>query len=270
MSFVRLGLLLFFSLLSYSGWAQQPVGLTATPPPPQRDPQALTVLNQALVVAGGSTKVGAVQDCTASGTITYYWAGQEIQGTVSVKSHGLTQLSIKAAVPQGVRTVVISNGIGSIKDINGQIRTIQNTVNLGSLTLPIANLVATLNDNTSSINYIGLETAEGEQVHHIRIQEFPSTDNSLNITMTNLGTRDFYVDASTFRVKSTLDYTQPKGRIDVNIPHMVQFSDYHLVNGIQVPFSINQLGAGQQTSTIQLSQVTFNNGLTDADFQILN
>jgi hypothetical protein len=45
------------------------------------------------------------------------------------------------------------------------------------------------------------------------------------------------------------------------------FSDYRAINGILVPFSITERVAGQTTWTIQLSQIAFNTGLGDTDFQ---
>jgi hypothetical protein len=41
---------------------------------PQRDPQALAILTQAVNAAGGIAGLSTIQDFTATGQITYYWA----------------------------------------------------------------------------------------------------------------------------------------------------------------------------------------------------
>jgi len=50
--------------------------------------------------------------------------------------------------------------------------------------------------------------------------------------------------------------------------HEISFSDHRLASGLLVPFAISEKIAGQQTWTIQLSQITFNAGLSDPDFQL--
>jgi hypothetical protein len=47
----------------------------------------------------------------------------------------------------------------------------------------------------------------------------------------------------------------------------MQFSNYQAVNGVLVPFTLIDLIAGQKTAEMKLDQVTFNTGLTDADFR---
>src|SRR5207302_8995380 len=66
----------------------------AQQPPPQRDPQAVTILQRCLVAAGGAQAFGAIQDFLASGTITYYWAGQEVIGSVTAQGKGLTEFRL--------------------------------------------------------------------------------------------------------------------------------------------------------------------------------
>ncbi len=50
------------------------------------DPQAVALLNQALSAAGGVPALAAIADFKATGTNTYYWAGQQVAGTATVLS----------------------------------------------------------------------------------------------------------------------------------------------------------------------------------------
>jgi len=47
----------------------------------------------------------------------------------------------------------------------------------------------------------------------------------------------------------------------------MRFSDYRVVDGVIAPFSIVEFIAGQRTTTIQLRQIVFDTGLTQADFE---
>ena len=46
------------------------------------------MLTQALNAAGGTSAVSMIQDFTGTGTITYFWAGQEVSGPVTVRGLG--------------------------------------------------------------------------------------------------------------------------------------------------------------------------------------
>src|SRR6266571_2780701 len=105
------------------GAAQQ-----ATTPPstsanqsPQRDPQALSILNQVLAASGGAQALSAIQDFTASGNITYFWAGDQVQGTVKVKGRSTTDFRVDASLPEGTRSWVAISGKGSLRNLDGSL-----------------------------------------------------------------------------------------------------------------------------------------------------
>jgi hypothetical protein len=263
MRFTRFGLLFALLFLHDSLWAQAS-GQQASLPAPHRDPQAVLILTQALSVAGGIEALSAIQDFTGTGTITYYWAGQEVSGAVTVRGRGTGQFRLDASLPSGERSWAVNNGTGVLKEANGTVNSIQgyNAVNLGSLTFPFACLVAALKDSSLSISYIGLETRSGAQVNHVRIEKM-DPDN----IPSSLATKDFFID-SQYQILASLDQIQPKDASTIELPHEVQFSDYRLVSGLLVPFSITDIIFGQHTSTIQLSQIVFKSGLTDSDFAL--
>jgi hypothetical protein len=243
------------------------VGQSTGPQAVQRDAQAITILTQAINVAGGSTALAAIQDFTASGQITYYWAGTEVQGAVVARGRGTGQFRMDATLPNGVRSWTVSNGVGSLKDVDGTVSSIpySNTVNLRSLTFPLTYLASASSDASTSISYVGFEMKYGTQVHHIRLQKALAVDPGG--VQGKLTQRDFFVDSSTFLVVGTLDTVHPMSDSRAASPHEIRFADYRNVAGALVPFAITEYYGGQPVSLIQLSQVTFNKGLTDSDFQ---
>jgi hypothetical protein len=163
----------------------------------------------------------------------------------------------------------VNNKSGQMKDIRGKTTPISfaNAVNKGNLICPLAEIAARLQDTTVGVTYVGLTTFEGQQVHQISTRRILGTDTGRGQFLNTLTTRDFFIDPQTFQVLATLDKGHPDDKDQVNFPHQIVFSDYRAVNGILIPFSITERVAGQKTWTIQLSQIAFNNGLGDVDFQ---
>jgi hypothetical protein len=240
----------------------------ATGQTPQRDPQAISVIAQALNAAGGVAALSAMQNYTATGTVIYYWGGDEVKGNVTVKSRGLGQFRLDATLPEGVRSWSVNNGEGMTKQTNGDMIPIEyhNGMNFGNFTDPLLSLAADSQDPTVSIAYVGLETLDGAQVHHIHTQKVLANDQTGMFG--RLTRKDFFINAATFQLISTLDMVHPKNESDVDKSHEVDFSDYQTVDGVLVPFTISEIVIGQHTFTIQLQQVTFNGSVNDSDFNL--
>ncbi|HKV78501.1 MAG TPA: hypothetical protein VJP02_10190 [Candidatus Sulfotelmatobacter sp.] len=260
-----------FALLCCFGsfLASLPVVAQQTSSAVQRDPQAITILTQALNVAGGAQILAGVQDFTGTGNVTYYSAGQQVQATVTVKGRGTSQFRRDATLPGGVSSAIVNNGTASVKESDGTVQTLvnQHADNIVSLNFPFPELAAALADPSVSIKHLGLVTKDGKQVHVVRLQEtFPAKSDPSGMR-SKLNQRDFFFDPSTFAVIGIQDKVPLKGHFDPRIPHEVVFSDYRRVNGILFPFSVMESIYGQRTFAMQLEQVRFNTGLTDSDFQ---
>lgn len=52
-----------------------PLGFSATA---DSDPKAVAIMTQSLTAAGPGRPLSAVSDFTATGTITYFWAGDRV------------------------------------------------------------------------------------------------------------------------------------------------------------------------------------------------
>jgi hypothetical protein len=92
---------LFLCALPIYGQQAQP---SAAPPPATKDPQAVSVVNQALKVAGGASAISAIKDYTGTGSITYHMA-QDIQGTVTIRGRRLSRLRIDASLRATAATI---------------------------------------------------------------------------------------------------------------------------------------------------------------------
>jgi len=267
---VRLGLLLCLLLLTVSIWGQQTQPGSAPPPAP-KDPQAISVLNQALAVAGGPSAIGAITDYTATGNVTYYW-GQDVQGSVTVRGLGMDEFRLDATLPSGVRSLAISGGVTTTRAEGGTISQVPSNGPIpssnivpyqapmfpGSLPLPSLQLVAILSRSDMAVSDNGVVQVNGLSLRDIHVQEIPPV-TTVDV-MSQYRTRDFFIDPA------TLQLVMMQEMIPRSVVHQVWYSDTTVVNGIAVPFSISEQMGGQKTWEITLSQISFNTGLQDSDF----
>ncbi|MGH9470812.1 MAG: hypothetical protein ACRD1N_10795 [Terriglobia bacterium] len=100
------------------------------------DAPAEAALAQSLQAAGGAQVLETVQDFTATGQITYYWAGKAVQGSVTLRGRGIDQFRLDAVLPQGTRSWAVSHGAGTLEKPDGTKSSIpgHNAISMGSLT----------------------------------------------------------------------------------------------------------------------------------------
>jgi hypothetical protein len=243
---------------------------TASPRPLQ-DPQAVSILNQVIAASGGTQAISAVSDYTATGNITYY-PGQQVQGTVTVRGLGTWEFRIDAVLPAGTRSLVVHQGIVSRRSENGTISSQVFRINVPSsdaypyqtplfpsgFAFPAGPLPPLLAKQTFGISYNGLTQIDGHSVHDIQLRR--DLPGALGSKTPPVRSRDVFIDTSTLQIVAIHE------TLEKNIPHELHYSDYQNVGGILIPFNISEDIAGQLVSTISLSQIAFNAGLTEAAF----
>jgi len=243
-------------------------------PSATKDPQAVSILTQALAAAGGTTAITAITDYKATGTITYHWNTEE-QGSVTVLGLALDQVRVDANLPRGVRSWIISDGQTTIKSENGAVWQYppaypipssdafpyQPPLIPASLALPEWQLSTTLNASPFSLSYKGIVQVDGRSVHDVQAQlNLPGQTQS--DSMAKYRTIDLFIDTTTLQLVMAQD------NIPKLIVHQIRYSNYTTVSGVLVPFSIVEQIAGQHTWDMQLSQISFNTGLQDSAFTI--
>jgi hypothetical protein len=256
-------------LLPLSMWTQQALSSTS-PSAAAQDPQAVSVLNQALTIGGGVTAIKAIADYTGTGNITYHSA-QDVQGSVTIKGLNSTEFRLDATLPTGVRSWSVADGVVAAKDERGTISRLAPQTNApssdafphqtplfpGSIAFPYRQLTNVLANPSFSISYKGIMQVDGHSVHDIQVQRLSAGGVD---PMSQYHAREFFIDTSTFQIVMTQDLV-PK-----NTVHQIHYSNYKAVSGVLVPFALTEELGGQPTWTVQLSQITFNSGLQDSDF----
>jgi hypothetical protein len=223
-----------------------------------RDPQAITVLSQVLVSAGGTTAISAITDYTASGTITYTHS-PNVQENVTISGRGPAELRIDTPSSAGARSYLINGPQNSTQPATGKVdvRNIEAPMMAGNVAAPYRELAAVFGNSQFSLSYVGLVQSNGHSLHDIRAQR------ALPGPLRTYHTVDFFIDSATLQLAITQD-TLPQDAT----PRTIRYSDFRSVGGVLVPFSIDEEIGGEPFAAIQLNQVMFNNGLPDSTFQL--
>lgn len=232
------------------------------------DPIAVAVLNKSLTASGATNPLNPVRDFVATGTITYFWAGEEVQGAATVKARGYDQFRLDANLPEGTRSYSVSHAVGFLKDQNGSLSEIpeHNTVNTGILSFPYPTVAANLAAPLTAVSYLGLVEVGSRQAHQVRVQRHFSSEADSDGTMSKLCTTDYFVDPQTYLLLKTLDTTHPVHTLTEDLTHEIELQNYTSVNGVMVPTLIREKIIGQTIWEFRLTAISLNTGLTDLDF----
>jgi len=232
----------------------------------ESDSKAQDILAQAVASSGAAN----VQGFSATGTMTYFWGGQEIQSNATIKAKGGNQFRIDADVPGGTRSVAHTRRSGSRKDADGTLSEIplHNRLNASILTFPYPTIAATLADPEVKLSYVGLTKAGGRQLHQIRVNRtFPQESDPEGI-LAELAYIDYFIDSETLLVVKASDLTHPKETITESYTHDIEFEGYQVIGGIAVPTVVREKVGGQTTWEFRLSNINFNADMSDAEFSL--
>jgi hypothetical protein len=253
----------FFVLLAVSAGNAQSVA-----PVSPSAVDARTVLSQVLSAAGWSD--GSAQDFSASGPITFFWAGRQVKGTASVYGRGADQFKLEAVTPEGTRTFVSNNGLAQQTQLDGTTVRVpyQNSINASVLTMPFPRIVSSLSDPMSELSLVEVITVSGVPVYRIRIKRNFEAAKDPGDVLSKTRVTDYFIDSVSLTVLKTKDTLHADNNALEDYTREILFGDYRSVNGRLVPFAVAEEFAGQRTWQLALSAVSFNTGLSDSTFAI--
>jgi hypothetical protein len=251
-----------FVVAVISATAQQPVApITQTP---QRDAQAITILQQAVASMANT----APADSSATGTVTVVEGSTTQTGSIQILTLGASQTAETITLPDGQRVVIYSNG--TAKEVNGS-QSISPPMELiltdQCADFPLPLILSTLNNSDEAFQYVGAETIDGGTSQHVRLWNTFASRPGLQ-GLATFSTMDFWFDpASGLPLKIAYARRVGGGTIPA-FPVEISFLNYTKVNGVLYPFQINKSFNGMPWETITIQNVTFNAGLTAAQFSV--
>lgn len=232
-----------------------------------KDPQALQILAQYLTASGGMTAITSIQDSTETGTITYYWAGRDVQGSVTLRAKGLNEFRLDASLNDGTRTWALNqDGVGVLIAQDGKRTPLQlyNLMTAGSLSFPAGRIATAANDPSTTITYVGLVNSDAGNAYQIHV--VPPVDATLAAAISGVGAFDLYIDPNSYHLLELAETVWSEANAKQTFSHEIIFSTYTSVNGLLVPYAISEKVGGQQTWSATISSVAFNTGLDDSIF----
>lgn len=258
----RFALLPVFVLAVISAAARQ-----SSPPAiqaPQRDPQAVALLQQAIAAMATTTPA----DSSATGTVTVVEGSTTQTGSIQILTLGASYTSETQNLTDGQRSVVYSNGDAlestAAQSANPPLELIV-TDQCADFPLPL--LQAFLSTADESITYVGPEVQNGQPVQHIRVWETFQSKPSLQ-QLATFSTRDIWISSAS-ALPVEIAYIRRAGGGSVpGAPIAIFYSNYTKVNTVLYPFQINKSLNGTPWTTITISSVSYNNGLAASQFQV--
>jgi hypothetical protein len=132
---------------------------------------------------------------------------------------------------------------------------------------PLPLLVGAQNNPDFSFQYVALETLNGAPAHHLRMwNTFASRPYSQ--TLSQFSVRDIWIDTASSLPRKITYTQQTAGGYSPQFFVEVDLSNYQSVNGIAYPHQITKSVNGTPLLTISIQSVSFNTGLSAANFPI--
>jgi len=246
------------SLASVQMNSQQPVTIV------QRDTQAVALVQQSVAAMA----VTPPSDSTATGTVTIVEGSTSQSGTIQIQTLGTGETSETLNLSSGQRTAVYTNG--NAKETNGSQSTnlaLETVLSDQCPDFPLPLLLSALANPDEAFRYVGTESLDGAAVQHVQVWNSFASKPRLQV-LASFSLKDIWFD-SVSGVPLKLTYVRRLGRGSLPaFPVEVSYSNYKNFNGILYPLQVQKSFNGTPWLTILIQSVSFNAGLTDAQFQV--
>lgn len=250
-------------LLSAAALMAQSTGASASPKTtvqPQRDPAAITVIQNAVAALGGNGNIAAVHDCRASGTFTSP-SDTWLRFTSFVWENAGNQYSYEVMDPKGLKSIDRSgHGKPSI-EIDGKRRPRfdNSPISASPAHLVSLRLLQLLEDPRLDLMYDGATALNGSQVLKIR------TRYNLNQLEASLTQQEWYFDQNYQPVR--VEYQVGDDHDAASITKLAaDLAAYAPVNGVLVPMQITFWMDGKVGATATITDIHFNSAINSSDF----
>jgi len=234
-------------------------------------PQAATLLAQSAAALTGRV---ALTDVTLSGTVRRIAGSDDESGTAVLTAISSGSSKLALTFPSGnrneVRTNSSSGPAGSWSGHDGVAHPISyHNLMTDSGLFPAFALAGLLSSQNTVATYIGQETRNGASVIHISAyQQVSGITGEAAALPQRLSQIEIFLDPTTFLPASIAFKTHPDSNALLDIPIEVDFSDYRIVNGVQLPFHVQKSLNNSLLLDLQFQSVAVNTGLLASSFSL--
>ncbi|HXX18698.1 MAG TPA: hypothetical protein VEJ46_04800 [Candidatus Acidoferrum sp.] len=286
-----LPLVLIVCVVCSSASAQQTASTSS--PPATSDPQAVALVQRALVaLTGGAT----VSDVTLTGTARRIAGSDDETGTATLTATAASDSKVSLNFPSGQRTEIRNHsavplpgalppgvpasvlqavqpvGAWSGPDAAMHGMAGHNIMTDPSWFFPALTLGNLLSSQAYVLSYVGPEALNGQAVVHVSAtQQFPllsNADPQSASLLQHLSQMNIYLDPTTSLPVALAFNAHPDANALVDIPTEIQFSSYQAVGGVLAPFHVQKQVNHSLVLDLQFNNATFDSGLTAVSFQL--
>jgi hypothetical protein len=259
-----LALLSCLLAVTVSSYAQQdPTSVT-------QDPTAVALVAKSLVALDGSTPIAAV---TLTGTATRSAGSDTGTGTVTLKALGTSSSRMDLSLSDGtfseIRTSPSGGPQGQWLAATGSYNSmaIHNCFTDAAWFFPALTVLSETSNSNLSIIYVGQETKNGISVQHLHFASNSAAQTTgVADPLVALSGTDVYLASSSLLPVAFAFNSHPDNNALLNIPVEVDFSNYEVVNGVQIPFRIQKFLNGSLFLDMTIQSANVNSALTDSAF----
>jgi hypothetical protein len=250
-------------LLISSSSAGIPQTPSTTTSAPQRDPQAVALLQTSISVMGVPPS-----DSTANGNVTIVAGSLTQQGAVTILTRGSTETSIQFQMRDNPWTIVFANGqVNKIEASQTTVYSLELAASSQCLYFPLPLLYGFLNNTDYSIQYVGQEAIGSSTANHIIVQNTFNSSPTYQF-LSPFTEADIWTDASSGLPIKIAMIRRDGGGSAPKIPISVVYSNYQTISGVRYPFTIQEYITDTLWATTTIQSVVFNTGLSDTTFSV--
>jgi hypothetical protein len=258
--------LFVFVLAVVTATAQQLSPPTAQAP--QSDPQALLVLSKMFFATGWSA-ANLPTDVLATGTVTPNENESQNIVKVTLKFKGFSEARTELQDTASPATTIINGEQASISNSSGAHSIpVHSALSTPPVTMLFLSRLLNTSDPNLTIALMGTETISGQAAIRIQMDRTPLPNDSFAEVRRRADHLTIWISTATF-LPIQVQYPRiSSGNPTATFLATQVYSDYRTISGVAVSFHQDEYGGNQRISSLQLTTVSFNTGLSDAEFAI--
>jgi hypothetical protein len=258
----------FFSLV----FSKPLLGQQSGPP----DAQATILVEKAHALMARST---SISDVVITGNARRIAGSDNESGTVTWKAMTTGEASEEFSFPSGQRREVRGSAAGKSggrwSGPDGTLHAMaeHNSKVEGAWFCPVVLLHRVVSSQDKTVRYLGSETVENQTLERVRVASrdpaIPEKASPQIVQLVqHLTEMDFYLDSVTLLPSKITFNEHPDSDASKDIPVEIYFSDYRVVNAVQVPFHLQKYFNGSLVLEVQVDSVVLNSGLSASTFSL--
>lgn len=250
-------------LVSLPARTQQPS--VSNSPAPQRDPQAVSAIQDSLR-AMGAASLAAIQDTEIQAQVSSPNGDASVTSTVTLRTLGTRFLRVDASSADGTAVSTMNDTEAWMKVGTGDAEFVPlQSIGAGGITqVPLLSILSDWNLPGMRIGYVGLEKLDTSTVHHVRVT--PALEDGLPRELES--PCEIYIDQQSLFVLKLIYPVRPPADLKQIVLMEVGYQDYKVVSGIVVPHRIAYTIHGQLIEEYKISSFTVNRGIQKSEFAL--